>query len=358
MSESIRLGITGGPGADKHAKAFARIEGVTLAGVSDSDESTRTELADTFGISNVHDSHRDLVQSGGIDAVVICLPTEARERAVGDAFDASLHVLCELPPAANESEMSRIVSSAGFCGKTYMWGRHERFSPTVATARTLVDNGSIGDVYRAEAAWRWGWWPYTGDDWRGDRDRAGGALLEMGTALIDSAWYSMGCPDPVEAMAASHNLRLTDIVSDPDSVADDSVFGMIRFKNGASLSLSAMAFSHVSGKASAWGAPTERDIRLFGTDATLDLVNGQRIVSSDGNAQFEAYASPGDEDDWYFAQAQEFVRAIRDEREPLNSGKQGLTLMKMLDALATSAKEKKAVPIKSTRSLDDLFGGL
>jgi hypothetical protein len=32
--------------------------------------------------------------------------------------------------------------------------------------------------------------------------------------------------------------------------------------------------------------------------------------------------------------------------------------MKMLDALAQSAKEKRAVPIKATRDLDDLFGGL
>ena len=55
---------------------------------------------------------------------------------------------------------------------------------------------------------------------------------------------------------------------------------------------------------------------------------------------------------------QEFIDAIREEREPLNDGKQGLTLMRMLDALALSAKEKHAVSIKATRSLDDLFGGL
>jgi len=32
--------------------------------------------------------------------------------------------------------------------------------------------------------------------------------------------------------------------------------------------------------------------------------------------------------------------------------------MKLLDALAKSAKEKKAIPIKIARSLEDLFGGL
>jgi len=358
MSNSIRLGIAGARFGEKHAAAFSKIDGVELAGIADLDKERRTSLLDTYGFQQDFETYQSLIESDSLDAIVVCLPTHLHERAIGAAFDAGLHVLCEKPPAVNESEMSRIVSSAGFCGKTFMWARQQRFSPEIRIARDLIAEGALGDVYRGEASWHWGWWPFANDNWRSNREEGGGALLDIGIHMIDSLWYAMGCPDPVEAMASSHSLFLNDRVPDPDLVAEDSVFGMVRFKNGASLNFSSMFFGHVSGPKSHWGAPTEQSIRLFGTQGSVDLVQGERTQTAEPEALVESYASPTSEDEWFLLQAQEFVDSINESREPENNGKQGLTLMKMLDALALSAKEKRAVPIKATRSLDDLFGGL
>lgn len=358
MSNSIRLGIAGARFGERHAAAFNTIDGITLAGVADLDEKRRTSLLDTYGFENGFDTYKEMIDSGNLDAVVICLPTESHERAISAAFDANLHALCEKPPAVSASEMSRIVSSAGFCGRTFMWARQQRFSPQIKTARSLIADGELGDIYRGEASWHWGWWPFENGDWRGDRDKGGGALLDIGIHIIDSLWYAMGCPDPVEAMASRHSLFLKERVPDPDTCAEDSVFGMVRFKNGASLNFSAMFFGHVNGPPSHWGAPVEQTLRLFGTKGSLDLVKAERIETNNLEGSVNPYANPTDEDDWFVQQAQEFLDSIREEREPENSGKQGLTLMKMLDALALSAKEKKAVPIKTTRSLEDLFGGI
>ncbi len=358
MSNSIRLGIAGGRFGAKHAAAFGKIEGVQLSGVADLDETRRNSMVDTYGFHQGFETWQELVESGSLDAVVICLPSHLHERAVGAAFDAGLHVLCEKPPAVSESEMSKIVSSAGFCGKTFMWAQQQRFSPRIQSARAIVKAGEIGEIYRGEASWHCAWWPYDDDNWRGDREQGGGALLDIGIHAIDSIWYAMGTPDPVEAMASSHSLFLKDRAPDPDTLAEDSVFGMVRFKNGASLNFSAMFFGHVAGPKSHWGAPTEQTQRLFGTLGSLDLAKGERTVAASTDSRVEAYAADSSEDEWFIHQAQEFIDSINESREPENNGKQGLTLMKMLDALALSAKEKRAVPIKATRSLDDLFGGL
>lgn len=358
MSNSIRLGIAGGRFGERHAAAFKEIEGVELMGIAELDEARRNSLLNTYGLKQAFETWQELIDSGDLDAIVICLPTHLHERAISAAFDAGLHVLCEKPPAVTESEMSKIVSSAGFCGKTFMWARQQRFSPQIQSARKLVAAGELGDVYRGEASWHWGWWPFDNDNWRGDRERGGGALLDIGIHIIDSIWYAMGCPDPVEAMASSHSLFLKDRVPDPDTVAEDSVFGMIRFKNGASLNFSAMFFSHVDGLRSHWNAPTEETLRLFGTQGSVDLVKGEQTVTTNPDAQVTSYSSSTSEEEWFVDQAREFIDSIHESREPENSGKQGLTLMKMLDALALSAKEKRAVSIKATRSLDDLFGGL
>lgn len=359
MSSDLRIGLAGARFGEKHAEAFSQIDGVTLAAIAEPDESRRQPLVDRYGFERAFETFYEMLEAGELDAVVICLPTAMHERSVSAAFDVGLHVLCEKPPATSESEMSKIVSAAGFCGKTYMWARQHRFSPEIAKAREIIERGEIGDAYRGESSWQWAWWPFDNDNWRGNREKGGGALLDIGIHMIDSAWYPMGCPDPVEAMASRHSLFLKDRVPDPDEIAEDSVYGMIRFKNGSSLSFSTAFFGHVDGNKSQWGSPAKNSIQIYGTKGSLDLCKGQRIIAQQPDVLSTPYTKdPTTESNCFLAQAQEFVDAIREEREPLNDGKQGLTLMRMLDALALSAKEKRAVPIKATRSLDDLFGGL
>lgn len=358
MNEPIRVGIAGGNWGRTQATAFREIEGVSLAAIAEKDDDLRNELVDTFGFGNSYERYEEMILSGGLDALVACLPADGHERATSAGFDADLHVLCESPPAINESEMSRVVSAAGFCGKVYMWGRHSRFDPRIQRARKLVADGALGEVYRAEAIGRLAWWPYDDNNWRGSRERGGGALLDRALPLIDDLWYSMDCPDPMEAMAARHSLFLADRVADPSDVAEDSFFGNARFKNGASLSVSSTSFGHIDAPPNADGIPERRNLALYGTLGSLDLVKGTIARSTGSQVTVEPYAEAISEQAQIRAQAQEFIDAIREEREPLNNGKQGLSLMKLLDAFASSAKEKKAMPIKVARSLDDLFGGL
>ena len=99
------------------------------------------------------------------------------------------------------------------------------------------------------------------------------------------------------------------------------------------MSFSTAFFGHVAGEKEPWGSPSNFGIQIFGTSGSLDLAKGHRVVAQQPEIVSTSYADgPSDEPDWFLAQAQEFVDAIREEREPLNDGKQGLTLMRMLDA--------------------------
>ena len=162
----------------------------------------------------------------------------------------------------------------------------------------------------------------------------------------------------MEAMASSHNLFLKERLSDPSEAAEDSIFGTARLKDGSSLSVSAMTFGHIDGPNSETKAPEQNSLRIFGTKASLDLIAATKTKTNRPDCVTESYATPIATEDLFIAQAQEFIDAIREERDPLNSGQEGLALMKLLDALAKSAKEKKSIPIKIARSLEDLFGGL
>ncbi len=353
------MGLSGGRFGERHARAFAETEGVELIGIADLNEEIRKKMIDTYGFQKGFESHSELVHSGEIDAIIITTPTNLHERHVSEAFDADLHVLSEKPPATNAREMSQIITTAGLVGKTYMWARQQRFSNELQKARKMIASEELGDVYHASAKWQWGWWPFEPDCWRGSIERGGGALLDIGIHIIDSLWFTMGCPDPVEAFASAHNLLMKNEMSDPDDAAEDSSFGMVRFKNGATLTYETSFLTHIDGPRTLRDSSNVHELNVFGSLASVNLVSGEKIQAKTREGiEVNAYAEEIEQPEMFKRQAKEFIDSINEKREPQNSGKQGLTLMKMLDALAESAKEKRAVSIKAERSLEDLFGGV
>ena len=118
---------------------------------------------------------------------------------------------------------------------------------------------------------------------------------------------------------------------DRDEVAEDSVYGMLRFKNGSSItSFSTAFFGHVVGEKEPWGSPSNFGIQIFGTSGSLDLAKGSSRGSSTARDRFHILRGRAElESDWFLMpKLRNSSDAIREEREPLNDGKQGPTLMR------------------------------
>lgn len=351
MNNPIRIGIAGLNHGETHTNAFNNLPNVTLAAIADTDSSRLEKLGTAYPDAARFESADELIQSADIDAVVIATPSYLHERQIATAFDKSLHVLCESPVGIRSSEVSHVVTSAGLVGKTFMWSNPLRFDPRISEARKLIEAGTVGEVFRASSSQCLPTWPHAADSWRLDRERGGGALLECGLELLDATWFAIGAPDPMEAMAARYDFfakQHTKGVFDIDKPAEDSIDGIIRFKDGTSLQHSAQIHQATI------GPEPEKQMRIWGSNGTIDLLTGQ-LTTNSGTSQYATAASSNES---CRLQAQAFADAIEQQTEPLNSGKQALAAMKMLDALANSAKEKHAVNIKVERSLNDLFGGL
>ena len=348
MSETIRIGIAGANAGGRHAQAFAAAPNADLVAIADPDLALRQPLADALSIPRQFDDAAELIAADCVDAIIVATPSYLHERHVSAAFDAGLHVLCESPIGINSGEASRLVTSAGLVNKTFMTSCPLRFDPRFVEARRLVEKGDLGEVFRGDCEALLVHWPHPANSWRLDRERGGGALLEAGLEALDLVWFVLGGPDPREAMAARYDLFSQRFAKEIDSVAEDTLSGAVRFKNGASLQVSAqIQHAAVSGQ-------NEQRLRVWGSGGTLDLLAGIRLAP-EGPSEYAVSVSAAD---CHLAQAREFLAAIAGEQEPLATGQQGLRLLKMTDALLASGKEKEAVSIKVERSLDDLFGGL
>ena len=346
MTTSIRIGIAGMNYGRHHVAAFSQIDGAEIVAIADPNESLRSSVASEFGITESFDTADELIDSGKADAIVVATPSYLHERHVGQCFDRGLHVLCESPVGINEGEVSRLVTSAGLVGKVFMFSSPLRFDRRMASGRKLADDGQLGELFQAYGRIQLSQWPHQPDSWRLDLERGGGALLETGLQTLDALWYIMGCPDPMEALASRYDLHSKEFAKNIDRVAEDTLCGMVRFKNGACLQIS----SHIQGSLS---ERTEHALSIWGSKGRLELSKG--LQSVDGE---QTQLEPSMVEECFCAQAATFIAAASDEGDCPNPGKEALGLAKMADALAKSAKEKRSVSIKVERSLDDLFGAL
>jgi len=364
MAKRLRLGFMGTSyPCLQHAAAFEMERGAELSAVADPDDRRRKEFVRKFGAMREYADYRDMLADGGLDAAVIGLPTGMHTEASLASLDAGLHVLCEKPPSTNAKEMIWVARRAQQAGLTYMFCRQFRFTDASLQARKRVDSGRLGKVYHAESKWLRARFIPTGNrSWFTSKAGGGGVLLDLGIHSIDDAWFVMGCPRPVEALAGMHCAFSHLAPKGQEYTAEDAAVGLLRFENGATLNFTVSFSLNWPGIPPADGRrtfnPQWRETTVYGTHGGVQIINGkegreiigmktgvrvrpmrgrQRVVANGAKLQF-------------VLQARDFLRAVRENSAPTNSAEQAVMLMQMLDALRESGDTQRAVRIREAPS--------
>ena len=349
MKDTIKVGIIGLGGTISSTTVILNGEpNVKLVAVADMDADRRKHvLGDIEGVREF-DDYQKMFEACDLDAVCIGLPTWLHAPVSQEAVERGFHVLCEKPPSNDAEELLSVTQLANEKGLTYMFVRQSRFSAQLTEGRRLVQAGELGDVYYAETRWirtRWS----SARGWRHDKEKGGGVLLDLGIHAIDNVWFMMGCPRPTEAMAGLYCTFSHLVPSDQTYTADDAACGFVRFENGCILHF-AVAFSmnttnrQVPDKDSDVVNKEIQEFHLYGTKAGLE--NGKLLVGTPGGVKVEPMKPSPQKADDITLQAREFIRSIRDQDEPLNSGSEAVMLMQILDAAMKSSETKSAVTIQ------------
>jgi UDP-N-acetylglucosamine 3-dehydrogenase len=140
--EPLRVGVVGvGVMGSNHARVFAEIPGVKLAGVADPDAGCRGQVARAAGCEGFAGVTELLAH--GVDAVTIAAPTHLHEEIALTCIARGVHVLVEKPIASTIEEGRAIIAAARRAGVTLMVGHVERFNPTVATIKQAIRGEDI-----------------------------------------------------------------------------------------------------------------------------------------------------------------------------------------------------------------------
>ncbi|WP_372933776.1 inositol 2-dehydrogenase, partial [Mariniphaga sediminis] len=122
---------------------FPEIEVLAVMDVFDESEA----IAREFNIPVFVKDFDELLAVSGVDAVVICSPTDTHADYVVKAAKAGKNIFCEKPLDLSLSRVLDVLKIVDESGVRLMMGFNRRFDPEFKRIRQLVEDGSVGDVH-------------------------------------------------------------------------------------------------------------------------------------------------------------------------------------------------------------------
>jgi predicted dehydrogenase len=337
MAQSLRVGIIGcgWPGA-AHAKGYAEAGGYKVVAVADLIPARRKQLLQSTGATKEFASADDLVADKEIDVVSVCLPNHLHAPVTIAALKSGKHVCCEKPPTINANEAKKIESAATKSGKTVLYGFQRRFGGAELASKAAIDKGYAGEIYHARTSWMRTRGVPQGTGWYADKSKSGGgALIDLGSHLLDLAWSLMGSPAPKTVFAIAHNRFVKEI--------DDLASAIVTFEGNKTLELS-----------TSWSInqpPQQQGMlcRLHGDKAAVDVYTSTGAVihrNFDAKGQSSATPLKPPRVVGHAALFRHFKQCIAGETQPQIGAAQGVILMRLIDAIYKSAASGKSVEVK------------
>jgi predicted dehydrogenase len=356
----LRVGVCGSGITVFHIAGYQKIPGVEVVAIAGPDVERCRAVAAQYGILQVFADYRDMLALG-LDAVSIGVPNTFHAQMAIDTLAAGCHVLCEKPLAINATQAERIVAAARHSDKILMVAFNRRYIPNAIVLKQLIDEGVLGPIYYAKAGWtRRSGIPGLGG-WFTTRALAGGGpLIDLGVHMLDLALYMMGYPQPVTVSGATYAefgprgkgaMAYGTRPADPARAifdVEDFATGFIRFENGATLVLEA-----------SWAGyqPLGDDIylQLYGRagGARLAMPNVREehalhVTTEMGGTLVDVVPAVPQEKgiNEYDREIAAFVQSIRTGVPPPATAEQGLTVMRIIDALYRSAATGQEVRVQ------------
>jgi myo-inositol 2-dehydrogenase/D-chiro-inositol 1-dehydrogenase len=226
MSGRLRFGLIGaGRIGPVHAETLAfRVPQAQLAAIADLKPQAAQAVAARCNIPRILSSGEEMIADPGIDAVVLCSPTDTHADLIVAAAKAGKHIFCEKPISLSLSEIDRALAAVEAAGVKLQVGFNRRFDSNFLRVRQAVASGEIGTPNLFHIVSRDPFPPPLSY-----LRPSGGIFLDMMVHDFDMARFLMG--EEVEEVYAAGTVMI-----DPGFAAEDdfdTAVVMLRFSSGA-----------------------------------------------------------------------------------------------------------------------------
>lgn len=355
----LRVGVVGcgGIANGKHLPAMKRNGNFEIVAFCDLMEERAQKAKKEYGTEDarVYTDYTELIKED-VEAVYVLTPNSSHASISIAAMEAGKNVMCEKPMAKSYAEAKAMVETSERTGKILTIGYQNRYRADSAYLKSACAEGELGEIYYAKAhAVRRRAVPTWGVFLDAEK-QGGGPLIDIGTHALDLTLWMMDNYEP-EMVVGSVYRKLADQKNtgnawgDWDSevyTVEDSAFGFVRMKNGATIVLE-----------SSWALNTldvrEAQTTLCGTKAGADMAEGLRInrvnhgrqcvekpdLAAGGVAFFDGVSEKPDD-----VEQRIFYNAVVNGAPLTVEPRQAMVVTQILEAIYESGKNGKPVYFK------------
>jgi len=268
------------------------------------------------------------------------------------ALKAGKHVFLEKPMAMNASQAADIVAAAGKAKTVLQVGMVWRQDPAAQVVRDYVEKGLLGEIYhiRAVLVRRRGI-PGLGGWFTTKAQSGGGPMIDVGVHWFDIAMWMSGLWNPTSVSARTYakfgprmaDYRYVGMWAGPPDLdgafdVEDYSTGFVRFGDKATMSFEI-----------AWAANAadETFVEVMGEKGGARVFDGNplRILTEQDGRVADVAPQFNTNVNRFESQMRAFVSACRGQCPPAATGEQGLTVMKLIDAIYASSDAGKEVAV-------------
>jgi len=182
----FRFGLAGaGRMGRNHLRAISDSDVARVVSIAEPAEQTRSTIPSTD--ARVFDSIDAMLDAGGLDGVIVCVPSDLHLDTVKRLVASGVPILCEKPLGVTVTEAREATRLASEAGVPLQIGFWRRFVPMLRELREGIAAGDLGGIY-AVACYQWDGSPPS----MYFRQHSGGIFVDMGVHEFDQARFLTG----------------------------------------------------------------------------------------------------------------------------------------------------------------------
>lgn len=330
MFEPVRFAIVGcGVIADIHAQGISRLDEAVLTAVCDVDEEKGKEFALKYGAKYYAD-YKELLADSDIEVVNICTPSGMHPQHAMLAAYAGKHIICEKPLAIKLEDLLHMIQVCKEQDVKLATVFPRRMAPAAQYVKRILEEGRLGrltlcdayvKIYRSQQY-------YDSAGWRGTWDMdGGGAMMNQGIHIVDLLQWFAGPVKSIygKASALQRNIEV-----------EDTAVSLLTYEGGG---LGVMVMTTTS------NPELGQRVELHGERGTLVYEDDEiKQLLIDG----KAVAVPAFEPfivlpDGHRIQIRDMAYAVREDREPVVTGEDGIHALQMILGTYESSRLNKEI---------------
>lgn len=329
MKDVLNFALIGcGSISEYHIKAINEIESARIVAVSDVYEPNMVKVSKELGVKGYLD-YKEMLKRDDVDVVSVLTSSGTHAEIGIDAANRGKHVIVEKPMDVTLSKAQALIDACKNNNVKLTCIFQNRFNSPIIELKKAVDSGRLGKINSCCCHTKWyrDQNYYDCVDWRGTWELdGGGALMNQSIHYIDLMQYIMGSVDEVfgyTGTLAHENIEVEDVAA-----------AVVKFKS--------QALGIIEGTTSAYPGFSTK-LCVHGSDGSV-IIEDNCIKSwklKDGSNFDESLNYKVE--NAHKVQIEDFVNSIKEDREPLVTGEEGLKALKII--LAIYKSREKGIPM-------------